>query len=142
MFKLGWFKKSLYLIDKDGYVFEKNVYEDYIAKNRVKLEEAILKSKKENKKIMLVLFHPYQQSVNERLKDFMKIEAIQEMINEKTIYVDYDDDYRGLGDIGLVNRIDFHPTIVFLDSNGKVLYKPITKIDGADDLKRLLKQIK
>jgi len=133
--------KSLYLMDSKGNVREKNILEDYYAKNRVKLEESMLKAKKEDKLIMVVLFNPNPTRFDKDMEELIKKDSVAKMINEEVIYMDYHRNVRDLGDIGFDRHLTGYPTIIFLDNNGKILYKPILGTPKEKDLKSVLESI-
>jgi len=130
--------KSLYLMDSKGNVSAKKTLNEQFAKTRVKLEDAMLKAKKEDKRIMVVLFRPNPTHFDKNMEELIKKDSISKIINEKVIYMDYHRNMGDLGDIGFDRRLRGYPAIIFLDKNGKILYDPITGTPEEEELKRTL----
>lgn len=130
--------KSIYLMKNSGYVLKKKTYEDYIAKNREKLNASLDKAKKENKLLMLVLYHPSVKKVNAPLKKLLKRAAISKLIKNKVILFEYKENYKKLGfDMPLYA----FPAILFLNGEGKIIYKPLFGTPEEEDFKRALESI-
>lgn len=133
--------KSIYLMGSDGDVFKKKTLNEQFAKTRVKLEAAMLKAKKEDKRIMVVLFNPNPTRFDKDMEKLIKKDSISKMINEKVIYMDYHRSIGDLGDIGFIGRLRGYPAIVFLDKNGKTLYQSIIGTPEEKELKSALQSI-
>jgi len=130
--------KSIYLMDSDGDVFKKKTLNERFAKTRVKLEKAMVKAKKEDKRIMVVLFSPNPTRFDKDMEKLIKKDSISKMINEKVVYMDYHKKVGDLGDIGAYEFRIGYPAIIFLDKNGKILYEPVMGTPKEKDLKRSL----
>lgn len=130
--------KSIYLMDSDGDVSKKKTLNERFVKTRVKLEAAMLKAKKEDKLIMIVLFNPNPTHFDKAMEELIKKDSISKMINEKVIYMDYHRNFGDLGDIGFDGWIGGYPSIIFLSKDGKILYEPIVGTPKEKDLKKSL----